>query len=152
MWKPIRIFAVALTMAIAATSLAFAEHDHGPGKMGEDMAMGMKHHGCGPMGMGGHGGSNLVATSDGGVVVRCGNELLKYDKNLKLVKSVEIECAKCCKKDSASAEGEMGMCHKPGKSGMMEKSMEPKKADDAKPKAPAAPVAPVAPTPVPAKK
>lgn len=33
----------------------------------------------------------LVATSDGGVVVLIGNKLIKYDKNLNLVKEVEIK-------------------------------------------------------------
>jgi hypothetical protein len=35
--------------------------------------------------------SNIVATSDGGVVVMICNKLYKYDKNLKLVKETEIE-------------------------------------------------------------
>jgi hypothetical protein len=35
--------------------------------------------------------SNIVATSDGGVVVMIGNKLYKYDKNLKLVKETEIK-------------------------------------------------------------
>ena len=34
---------------------------------------------------------SLVATSDGGVVVMVGNKLLKYDKNLNLVKEAEIK-------------------------------------------------------------
>jgi hypothetical protein len=37
------------------------------------------------------GGSSLVATSDGGVVVLMGNKLIKYDKDLNLVKEVEIK-------------------------------------------------------------
>ena len=36
-------------------------------------------------------GSSLVATTDGGVVVLMGNELSKYDKDLNLVKQVEIK-------------------------------------------------------------
>ncbi len=146
MWKPIRILASALALAFVSAGVALAEHEPGHGKMGGEIAHGKKGPDCGPMGMGGHGGSTLVATTDGGVVVRCGNELLKYDKNLKLVKSVEIECAKCCKKDSAMSGDDMGMCHKPGKMGMPEKSMEPKKGDDAKA------VTPATPAPTPAKK
>jgi hypothetical protein len=142
MWKPIRTLASALALVFASSGLAIAEHEHGHADMGGEIAMGKGGHECGPMGMGGHGGSNLVATSDGGVVVRCGNELFKYDKNLKLVKQVEIECAKCCKKDSATAGGDMGMCHRPGKMGVPEKSMEPKKGDDPKAVPPAAPSAP----------
>lgn len=34
---------------------------------------------------------SMVATSDGGVVVMAGNKLFKYDKNLNLIKEVEIE-------------------------------------------------------------
>jgi hypothetical protein len=35
--------------------------------------------------------SSLVATTDGGVVVMMGNKLIKYDKDLNLVKEVEIK-------------------------------------------------------------
>jgi hypothetical protein len=34
---------------------------------------------------------NLVATSDGGVVVMMGNRLYKYDKNLNLIKETEMK-------------------------------------------------------------
>ena len=33
----------------------------------------------------------MISSSDGGVIVLSGNKLLKYDKNLELVKEVEIE-------------------------------------------------------------
>jgi hypothetical protein len=36
-------------------------------------------------------GSSLVATEDGNVIVLMGNKLLKYDKDLNLVKEVEIK-------------------------------------------------------------
>ena len=36
-------------------------------------------------------GSSLVATTDGGIVVLMGNELSKYDKDLNLVKQVEVK-------------------------------------------------------------
>jgi hypothetical protein len=49
----------------------------GPGKM-----MGM----C-PMMM----GKSMVASSDGGVIVLAGNKLQKYDKDLMLIKEVEIK-------------------------------------------------------------
>ncbi len=35
--------------------------------------------------------NNIVATSDGGVVVMIGNKLYKYDKDLNLKKEVEIK-------------------------------------------------------------
>lgn len=37
--------------------------------------------------------SSIVATSDGGVVVLVGNKIVKYDKNLNLVKEVTVEAA-----------------------------------------------------------
>ncbi|MFH1441491.1 MAG: hypothetical protein ABIH18_05585 [Candidatus Omnitrophota bacterium] len=33
----------------------------------------------------------LVPTEDGGVILMCGNKLYKYDKNLELIKEVEIK-------------------------------------------------------------
>lgn len=36
-------------------------------------------------------GKSVTATSDGGVIVSVGNKLMKYDKNLKLVKEAEIK-------------------------------------------------------------
>lgn len=44
-----------------------------------------------PMMMGGMMGHNLVATSDGGVVLMMGNRLYKYDKNLAAIKDVEVK-------------------------------------------------------------
>jgi hypothetical protein len=35
--------------------------------------------------------SSIVASNDGGVIVMTGNKLQKYDKNLNLVKEVEIK-------------------------------------------------------------
>ena len=58
---------------------------------------------CGMMGMGHMAGKmmkkDMIATNDGGVVVMIGKRLLKYDKNLKLVKEVEIAMPRmdtCC--------------------------------------------------------
>ena len=39
-------------------------------------------------------GKNLVATTDGGVVILIGNKLLKYDANLNLIKEIEIKIEK----------------------------------------------------------
>ncbi len=41
-----------------------------------------------------HEKSSLVATSDGGVVILCGNRLMKFDKNLKKVSEIELACGK----------------------------------------------------------
>ena len=48
--------------------------------------------GPGPGGM--RMGKELVATTDGGVVVLIGNKLMKYDANLNLVKETEIKIDK----------------------------------------------------------
>lgn len=40
----------------------------------------------------------VVATSDGGVVILMGTTLAKYDKNLKLVNEVTLECKDGCDK------------------------------------------------------
>ena len=57
----------------------------GKGMMGQQGMTGM-HTMSGMMG-----GSSMVATQDGGIIVLIGNKLLKYDKDLNLVKEVEIK-------------------------------------------------------------
>jgi len=37
---------------------------------------------------------SMIATADGGVIILIGNKLMKYDKNLNLVKEVEIKIDK----------------------------------------------------------
>jgi hypothetical protein len=70
------------------------------GMMGKEM-MGQQH---GMVGMHPMSGmmcsSSLVATQDGGVIVLVGDKLLKYDKDLNLVKEAElkIDTKKCGKK------------------------------------------------------
>ncbi len=46
----------------------------------------------------------MVATSDGGVIVLAGNKLLKYDKDLNLVKEVEIKTEVELKIDAGSVQ------------------------------------------------
>ena len=41
-------------------------------------------------------GREMVATKDGGVIVLTGNKLVKYDKNLNLIKEVELEAGMEC--------------------------------------------------------
>jgi hypothetical protein len=74
---------LALTMAVvlAGSGLAYAGHEEGHGMMGGK--------GC-PM-MGGMMQKSMVATSDGGVVVQSGHKLIKYDKNLNVVKEAEVK-------------------------------------------------------------
>ena len=99
-------------------------NDHA-GPMGDDMAKCMPHSKCGPKGVM-H--SNLVATTDGGVVVLCGKHLVKFDKNLKVVKEVEMECACCAKKGEEAGQGMGDMCPRHG-----DKHDTDKKAPEAKP-------------------
>lgn len=58
--------------------------------MGKEKMMGK--HEMGAMMMKGMMQKSMVATSDGGVVVLSGNTLTKYDKNLNVVKEIELKC------------------------------------------------------------
>lgn len=51
----------------------------GPGMMGKGKKRGMMGGGC-----------SIVSTSGGGVIVLCGRDLYKYDRNLNLIKKVKI--------------------------------------------------------------
>jgi hypothetical protein len=120
-----------LLLAIGSLTLlgAFnAYANHHEGKMGEEMGRGMPHPKCGPKG-GMH--STLVATTDGGVVVLCGKQLVKYDKNLKLVKEVELECSCCAKKGDEAGKGMGEMC--PRSHGGDDKKPDEKKGEESKP-------------------
>lgn len=81
------ILVLALMIGVCGAAYAEDMQDSGgeqrpmPGRMGGKM-MGM-------MGMMG-GGRSVTATSDGGVVVMEGHRLIKYDKDLTLVKEVEL--------------------------------------------------------------
>ena len=79
--KNISLLTVALFLS---TGWAFANEGMMHGQAGQGMmCKRMMHHGMMEK-------SQMVATTDGGVVVKMGNKLLKYDKNLKLVKEVEL--------------------------------------------------------------
>ena len=93
---------IGIAMGIFLGSLAFAEDDmsemrndgRGKGKM-----MGMMHQ------------DSLVATSDGGGVVLQGPRLIKYDKDLNLVKETELPRGKKPgnhEMDNDQSEEEMG--------------------------------------------
>ncbi len=125
----ILILAAGMLMTPAMKSLCFAEEEmqgmQNEGQGGQDMQpmdgnegnqqgggsrngnQKMKH----MMGMMG-GKESLVATSDGGVVVLAGPKLIKYDKDLNLVKEVEMKRGKgpgregAQNKPAASAEAE----------------------------------------------
>jgi hypothetical protein len=71
----------------------------------------------------------MVATEDGNIVVMAGNKLMKYDKNLNLLKETEIKtnakeiCDKMCKEMCADCPMCQGMMNKPE----MKQSMPAKK-------------------------
>ena len=92
MKKQIIILAFALVVAVSCASFAIAEEmqemengQQGGGMQGmggekkmNPMMMGMMHK------------DSMIATSDGGVIVMSGPRLIKYDKDLTLVKEVEL--------------------------------------------------------------
>ena len=99
------ILAVVVTTVVAINVLAWAQMNapsgemmggQGMGMMGDEKAM-MKGNMGGKEMMGMHGmmrkmsDKNVVATSDGGVVVIMGNKMTKYDKDLNLVKEVDLK-------------------------------------------------------------
>ncbi len=62
----------------------------------------------------------MAATNDGGVIVLTGNKLLKYDKDLNLVKEVELKTGVELKIDAGSMQEMMkSMKEKYGKHGKM---------------------------------
>jgi hypothetical protein len=62
----------------------------------------------------------MVATNDGGVIVLAGNKLLKYDKDLNLVKEIEVKTEAELKIDLGSMQNMMkNMKEKYGKHGKM---------------------------------
>lgn len=107
-------FILTLTVAgliVAITSLGKTEEMKGgmmmdKGMMGKKMMGGMMMHEMME--------KKVVATSDGGIIVVTGSKLLKYDKDLNLIKEVEI------KSDNQEMQNMMKMCPMMGK-GMMGK-------------------------------
>lgn len=79
---------IMLVIVLAGSSLVYAEGMKG-GMMGKGMRHGKSMKMC-PM-MKTMTTRSVVATSDGGVVVVMGNKLTKYDKNLNVVKEVELK-------------------------------------------------------------
>ena len=56
-----------------------------------------------------HAVPTVVATSDGGVVLLMGDKLVKYDKNLTLIKETSIPSQRSCGCDGAKGEKRMMM-------------------------------------------
>jgi hypothetical protein len=90
MKKSTLLVAVVLLSAIFM-SFALAEDRKAPAKDKDDMKAGMmgSHDMCGTM-MGSMMGHCMVASGDGGVVVMMGDKLQKYDKDLNLVKEIQV--------------------------------------------------------------
>ena len=111
MKKVIIVIAAGIVLTVSGAALAqmsenkeLDEGMRGKGMMGGKM-MGM-------MAMSQMMNRDIVATSDGGVVVLSGSTLTKYDKNLNVVKEVEV------KTDDAAMPKMMKQCPMMGK-GMM---------------------------------
>jgi len=96
---------------------------------GEGMAMGgMKMEGGYEMMMG---KPSIVASNDGGVIILMGHKLYKYDKNLNLIKEVEL---KMDMPDMKGMKKDCPMCQKMmNKDHSMNQSPEEKKTEDTKP-------------------
>ncbi len=129
------IFGTIIIMVFALAHLTFAEEMNGSimgqGMMGKGMMKGKMMHQGGMMGMCPRhvmmGKSTLVASNDGGVILLVGNKLYKYDKNLKLVKEVEIKIETS---ETSSMKGMKQICpmcqRMMDKEGMMEGSSDEK--------------------------
>ncbi len=99
-----KVMAVLLVAGFMGILPAFAEHEE---KMEDKKGM-MGH------GMMGMMPKTMVVSGDGGVIVQSGNKLLKYDKDLNLVKEAEIPmemgamkkemCPMCAKKMAESKD------------------------------------------------
>lgn len=82
------IFVVVLVAFFTATSVISYAQEKGP-MMGKEKKGSMK--GMHGMMMKKMMTKEIVATGDGGVIVFVGNKLMKYDKDLNLIKEVEIQ-------------------------------------------------------------
>ena len=84
------LIAIAVVFIVGTSGLAIAQmNDKGRDMMGKGMMDG-KMMGMCPM-MKSMMERSVVATSDGGVVVVMGNKLIKYDKDLNVVKEAELK-------------------------------------------------------------
>ena len=81
---------ITAVFVLAFSGLAMAKMEEGKGMMGGGMMM--KH-----MEMMKGMQTNMVATSDGGVIVLSGGKLIKYDNQLNVVKQIELPKCEMCK-------------------------------------------------------
>lgn len=90
MKKSIIVITAVVVLSISGLALAQMENKDKSTMMGKGMMMdgkGMMMHG---MMMNAMMNKSMVATSDGGVVVMTANKLTKYDKDLNVVKEIEL--------------------------------------------------------------
>ena len=95
------VLAITAVLVLTISGLALAQMEKGKEMMGEQgmgmMGGGMKGEMMGKGGMMGHGmmmkmmERSVVVTSDGGIVIVSANKISKYDKDLNLVKEVELK-------------------------------------------------------------
>jgi hypothetical protein len=112
------VLAVTAVLVLSVSGIALAQMDKDKGMM-DDKGMGMGMMKEGMMGKKDmmHGmmkmmmEKTVVATSDGGIVIVSANKISKYDKDLNLVKEVELK--------APTMEEMQKMCPMMGKGGMM---------------------------------
>jgi hypothetical protein len=123
------IAVITAVVVLTISGLALAQMDKGKEMMGDkskgmmdDKGMGMKNSMMEKGGMMGMHGmmmkmmeKTVVATSDGGIIIVSANKISKYDKDLNLVKEVELK--------APTMEEMQKMCPMMGKGGMMEGGM-----------------------------
>lgn len=117
-WLAVLITAV-MFAGTGLVSLSFAqgmERKTGKGMMKSDMMDKGEMTGMHGLMMKGMMERSIVATTDGGVIVLAGNKLIKYDKDLNVVREVEVETdmgtmqKKMMKNCSMMKGGMMGAC------------------------------------------
>jgi cytochrome c556 len=121
----LRVLALVIVAAVFCPVIAFAQ---GPDEKKEpvmteqmkEKPTGQEYAGGMAMKMMGMMQKQMVATNDGGVIVLLGNKLIKYDKDLNLIKEVEVTTEAELKIDIGSMQDMMkNMKEKYGKHGKM---------------------------------
>jgi len=104
----VKVLALVIVALMFCSVVAFAQT---PAEKAEekpmDKQMGKEAMGGMAMNMMGAMQKQMVATNDGGVVVLSGNKLLKYDKDLNLVKEAELKTDDALKIDIGSMQDMM---------------------------------------------
>ncbi len=85
------IAVITAVVVLTISGLALAQMDKGKDMMGDKGKGMMGGKMMGMMGMCSMMQKQIVATSDGGIIVAAGNKLTKYDKDLNVVKEVELK-------------------------------------------------------------